>query len=62
MALGEYAQVFARQPLQFTLAPSGLPISIQLTGAALEEGRLLSIARWCEGILAFDALPPAAPL
>jgi Asp-tRNA(Asn)/Glu-tRNA(Gln) amidotransferase A subunit family amidase len=39
-----------------------LPISIQLTGAALEEGRLLSIARWCEGILAFDALPPAAPL
>ena len=48
--------------LPCALAPSGLPISIQLTGAALEEGRLLSIARWCEEILAFDALPPAAPL
>jgi amidase len=44
------------------LAPSGLPISIQLAGAALEEGRLLSVARWCEEVLAFRALPPAAPL
>ena len=44
------------------LAPSGLPISIQLTGAALEEGRLLGVARWCEEVLAFRALPPAAPL
>jgi aspartyl-tRNA(Asn)/glutamyl-tRNA(Gln) amidotransferase subunit A len=44
------------------LVPSGLPLSIQLTGAALGEGRLLSIARWCEEVLAFDALPPAAPL
>jgi Asp-tRNA(Asn)/Glu-tRNA(Gln) amidotransferase A subunit family amidase len=48
--------------LPCALAPSGLPISIQLTGAAREEGRLLSIARWCEEILAFHALPPAAPL
>ena len=28
--------------------------------AAPEEGQLLSIARWCEEIPAFDALPPAA--
>jgi Asp-tRNA(Asn)/Glu-tRNA(Gln) amidotransferase A subunit family amidase len=48
--------------LPCALAASGLPISIQLTGAALEEGRLLSVARWCEKILAFDALPLAAPL
>ena len=48
--------------LPCALAPSGLPVSIQLTGAALEEGRLLSIARWSEEVLAFDALPPAALL
>jgi Asp-tRNA(Asn)/Glu-tRNA(Gln) amidotransferase A subunit family amidase len=48
--------------LPCALAPSGLPMAIQLTGTALEEGRLLSIARWCEEVLAFDALPPAAPL
>ena len=48
--------------LPCALAPSGLPISIQLTGAALDEGRLLSVARWCEEVLAFDALPPAAQL
>ena len=48
--------------LPCALAPSGLPVSIQLTGAAFEEGRLLSIARWCEEIFNFDALPPAAPL
>lgn len=48
--------------LPCALAPSGLPMSIQLTGAALEEGRLLSVARWCEEVLSFEALPPAAPL
>ncbi len=48
--------------LPCALAPSGLPIAIQLTGAALEEGRLLSLARWCEEVLAFDALPPMAPI
>jgi len=48
--------------LPCALASSGLPMSIQLTGAALEEGRLLSIARWCEEVLSFGALPPAAPL
>jgi Asp-tRNA(Asn)/Glu-tRNA(Gln) amidotransferase A subunit family amidase len=48
--------------LPCALASSGLPIAIQLTGPALEEGRLLSVARWCEEVLAFAALPPAAPL
>ena len=48
--------------LPCALAPSGMPMAIQLTGAALDEGRLLSIARWCEQVLGFDALPPAAPL
>jgi Asp-tRNA(Asn)/Glu-tRNA(Gln) amidotransferase A subunit family amidase len=48
--------------LPCALAPSGLPMSIQLTGVALEEGRLLSVARWCEEVLSFEALPPAAPL
>jgi Asp-tRNA(Asn)/Glu-tRNA(Gln) amidotransferase A subunit family amidase len=48
--------------LPCAIAPSGLPLSIQLTGAALEEGRLLSLARWCEEVFGFDALPPAAPL
>jgi Asp-tRNA(Asn)/Glu-tRNA(Gln) amidotransferase A subunit family amidase len=44
------------------VVPSGLPVSIQLTGAALDEARLLGIARWCEQVLAFEAIPPAAPL
>lgn len=44
------------------IAASGLPVSIQLAGATLEEARLLGVARWCEQVLAFDALPPAAPL
>ena len=48
--------------LPCAVAPCGLPLSIQLTGAALEEGRLLSIARWCEEVLAFDAVPPASLL
>jgi len=44
--------------LPCALATSGLPISIQLTGATLEEGRLLTVARWCERIVCFDAMPP----
>ena len=44
------------------VAPSGLPISIQLAGAALEDGRLLNLARWCEEILGFDRTPSATPL
>jgi aspartyl-tRNA(Asn)/glutamyl-tRNA(Gln) amidotransferase subunit A len=48
--------------LPCAVAACGLPLSIQLTGAALEESRLLSLARWCEEVFAFAALPPAAPL
>jgi Asp-tRNA(Asn)/Glu-tRNA(Gln) amidotransferase A subunit family amidase len=44
------------------IADSALPVSVQLTGAALEEAHLLGIARWCEQVLAFDAMPSAAPL
>lgn len=44
------------------LAPSGLPVAIQLTGMAFEESRLLGIASWCEQTLGFNALPPGAPL
>ena len=44
------------------LDPSRLPISIQLIGAMLEEGRLLNVARWCEQVFGFNALPDAAHL
>lgn len=44
------------------LASSGLPIAIQLTGGAFEEAALLGVARWCEEVLGFHALPSAAPL
>jgi len=47
--------------LPCALAPSGLPIAIQLAGAVLEEGRLFGVARWCEEILAFDRIPGATP-
>jgi Asp-tRNA(Asn)/Glu-tRNA(Gln) amidotransferase A subunit family amidase len=43
--------------------PSGLsrdrlPLAIQLAAGAGEEGRLLDVARWCEGVLAFPFSPP----
>jgi aspartyl-tRNA(Asn)/glutamyl-tRNA(Gln) amidotransferase subunit A len=47
--------------LPCALGPSRLPISIQLTGTTLEEGRLLNVARWCEQVFGFDALPDPAP-
>ncbi|MBI2202902.1 MAG: amidase [Candidatus Rokubacteria bacterium] len=36
---------------------AGLPHAIQLVGAAHTESRLLSVAAWCERILAFSATP-----
>jgi Asp-tRNA(Asn)/Glu-tRNA(Gln) amidotransferase A subunit family amidase len=48
--------------LPCALAASGLPISIQLTGATLGEGQLLKVARWCEEVVGFDTLPEATPL
>jgi Asp-tRNA(Asn)/Glu-tRNA(Gln) amidotransferase A subunit family amidase len=35
----------------------GLPIAVQLVGAAFAEGRLLALARWCERELGFSAVP-----
>jgi aspartyl-tRNA(Asn)/glutamyl-tRNA(Gln) amidotransferase subunit A len=40
------------------LSGSGLPMGVQLVGAAFAEGRLLGLAKWCEQRLAFDGIPP----
>lgn len=40
------------------LAQDRLPLAIQLTAGAGAESRLLDVARWCEGRLAFGAAPP----
>lgn len=43
------------------LSAAGLPIAIQLVGAAFGEARLLGLARWCEDVLRFEHAPaPAA--
>jgi Asp-tRNA(Asn)/Glu-tRNA(Gln) amidotransferase A subunit family amidase len=36
----------------------GLPLSIQLVGAAFAEARLLGAAAWCERVIGFAAAPP----
>jgi Asp-tRNA(Asn)/Glu-tRNA(Gln) amidotransferase A subunit family amidase len=40
------------------LADDGLPCGLQLIGAIGAESHLLSVAAWCEGILAFNEKPP----
>jgi amidase len=40
------------------LGEGGLPLGIQLAGAAFREDRLLATARWCELVLGFQATPP----
>ncbi|HET8577150.1 MAG TPA: amidase [Methylomirabilota bacterium] len=35
----------------------GLPLSIQLVGAAFAEARLLGAAAWCERVIGFDGAP-----
>jgi aspartyl-tRNA(Asn)/glutamyl-tRNA(Gln) amidotransferase subunit A len=40
------------------LSASGLPMGVQLVGAAFAEGRLLGLAKWCEQQLGFHAIPP----
>ena len=37
---------------------AGLPLSLQLVGAAWGESRLLATAAWCERVIGFDAGPP----
>jgi aspartyl-tRNA(Asn)/glutamyl-tRNA(Gln) amidotransferase subunit A len=39
------------------LSSQGLPMGVQLVGAAFAEGRLLALARWCEKELGFTELP-----
>lgn len=39
------------------LSTDGLPLGLQLIGAAFTEARLLAVARWCERLLAFQAKP-----
>ncbi|MGH9345108.1 MAG: amidase, partial [Terriglobia bacterium] len=43
--------------LPCALDHAGMPIAIQLVGAALGEPRLLEFARWCEEVLRFEAIP-----
>lgn len=39
------------------LSATGLPFAVQLVGASFAEWRLLALARWCERILGFAAMP-----
>jgi Asp-tRNA(Asn)/Glu-tRNA(Gln) amidotransferase A subunit family amidase len=39
------------------VGPSGLPLGLQIVGAALADDRLLGIAAWCEAHLPFRGLP-----
>ena len=39
------------------LSSQGLPMAVQLVGAAFAEGRLLALARWCEKELGFSEMP-----
>jgi Asp-tRNA(Asn)/Glu-tRNA(Gln) amidotransferase A subunit family amidase len=43
--------------IPFALTAAGLPIALQLIGAAWSEARLTAIATWCEGKLPFTAEP-----
>ncbi|HEV8441388.1 MAG TPA: amidase [Methylomirabilota bacterium] len=36
---------------------AGLPLSVQLVGGVLAEGRLLGAAAWCEQVMGFSAAP-----
>jgi aspartyl-tRNA(Asn)/glutamyl-tRNA(Gln) amidotransferase subunit A len=40
------------------LSTEGLPLAVQLAGKMFEEGRLLSVARWCEEVLGPMPAPP----
>ena len=52
---------FARLPavtIPCGLSPEGMPIGLQLVGPPHSESQLLSVAAWCERVLAFKAAPP----
>ena len=40
------------------LSSQGLPIALQLIGAAGSDAHVLSVAEWCEESIGFDRLPP----
>ncbi len=40
------------------LSGQGLPMAVQLVGAAFDEGRLFALARWCEQQFGFKEIPP----
>ena len=42
------------------LSQTGLPLSIQLMGAAFAEEKLLAVGAWCEQVLAFSETPSFA--
>ncbi len=39
---------------------TGLPLGLQLMGAAFGEGRLLAVGKWCADVLAFSETPSGA--
>jgi aspartyl-tRNA(Asn)/glutamyl-tRNA(Gln) amidotransferase subunit A len=43
------------------LSSQGLPMAVQLVGAAFAEGRLFALARWCERELGFKEIPSLVP-
>ncbi len=40
------------------LGPRGLPLGLQIVGAAREDARTLAVAQWCAGRLRFAGRPP----
>jgi Asp-tRNA(Asn)/Glu-tRNA(Gln) amidotransferase A subunit family amidase len=40
------------------LSQGGLPLGLQLIAPALQEERLLRVARWCEAALNVTLIPP----
>ena len=45
--------------LPSALSPLGLPLAVQLIGAAARDAELLGVAAWCERVLDFTLSPPA---
>jgi aspartyl-tRNA(Asn)/glutamyl-tRNA(Gln) amidotransferase subunit A len=48
---------FPIMTLPYALCDNGLPIGVQLTGAPLQEGMLLEVAKQMESVIAFDEKP-----
>jgi Asp-tRNA(Asn)/Glu-tRNA(Gln) amidotransferase A subunit family amidase len=42
------------------LGPQGLPLGLQVVGAAGQDDKVLSVASWCERVLPFTAMLPEA--